>query len=72
MRKCSASFRGARTPGWFIKVEEFTNGGWRVKARDRWGREFEQTGGDSDVPRMTEEAERYAESVAAELAKNSK
>jgi hypothetical protein len=57
--------RRARTPDWFIKVAEFANGGWRVKARDRWGRGIEQTGGDSDVPRMIEEAERYAESVAA-------
>ncbi len=57
--------RRARVPDWFIKVEEFANGGWRVKARDRWGRGIEQTGGDSDVPRMLEEAERYAESVAA-------
>src|SRR5258708_5115022 len=55
----------ARTPDWFIKVEEFANGGWRVKARDRWGRGIEQTGGDSDIPRMIEEAERYAQSVAA-------
>jgi hypothetical protein len=39
--------RRARTPDWFIKVEEFANGGWRVKARDRWGRGIEQTGGDS-------------------------
>ena len=37
------------------------------KARDRWGREIEQTGGDSDVPRMIEEAERYAGSVATAL-----
>jgi hypothetical protein len=58
--------RRARTPDWFIKVEEFANGGWRVKARDRWGRGIEQTGGDSDVPRMIEEAERYAASVAAQ------
>ncbi len=57
--------RRARAPHWFIRVTEFANGGWHVTARDRWGREFSQTGGDSDVPEMIEAAERYAESVTA-------
>jgi hypothetical protein len=56
--------RRARTAGWFLRVDEVSNGHWVVVARDRWGREVSRSGGDGDVERMIEECEAFAAATA--------
>jgi hypothetical protein len=58
--------RRARAKDWFIRVQEFAPGGYRVAARDRWGREVTHTGSEADLDQLIEEVERYAESIAAQ------
>jgi hypothetical protein len=56
--------RRARAKDWFIRVKEMSPGGYVVAARDRWGREVTHTGSESEIAKMIEDVERYAESVA--------
>ena len=56
--------RRSRTPDWFLRVDEVSNGHYVVIARDRWGREVSRSGGDGDVERMIEECEAYAAATA--------
>ncbi len=55
--------RRARAEGWFLRVEEFAPGGYRVTARDRWGREVSHTCTEADVGKTIEDCEQYAEAI---------
>jgi hypothetical protein len=57
--------RRSRTPDWFFRVAEVSNGHWVVVARDRWGREVSRSGGNDEVERMIDECEAYAAATAA-------
>jgi hypothetical protein len=57
LRECP---RRSRTPDWFLRIDEVSNGRWVVVARDRWGREVSRSGGGEEVERMIEECEEYA------------
>lgn len=37
-----------KTPGWFFRMEEVSNGAWIVEGSDRWGRRVSRGGGDPD------------------------
>jgi hypothetical protein len=52
--------RRSRTPDWFLRMSEVSNGHWVVVARDRWGREVSRSGGDTELEAMIEECEEYA------------
>jgi hypothetical protein len=56
--------RRSRTPDWFLRVSEVSNGHWVVVARDRWGREVSRSGGDSELEAMIEDCEDYASSTS--------
>jgi hypothetical protein len=48
-------------------VREFAPGGYVVAAQDRWGRQTTQRCAESELERVIEEVEQYAEKVAAAL-----
>lgn len=52
--------RRSRTPHWFLRVKEVSNGHWVVIARDRWGREISRSGGEPELETMIEDCEEYA------------
>jgi len=58
--------RRARAAGWFLRVEETSASHWIATARDRWGHEVSQSGGEADIERMVEHCERYAEQVVTD------
>jgi hypothetical protein len=60
--------RRARAKDWFIRVKECAPGEYVVAAQDRWGRQVTQRCADSELERVIEEVEQYAERVSAELA----
>lgn len=37
-----------KTPGWFFRMEEVSNGAWIVEGSDLWGRRVSRGGGDPD------------------------
>ena len=55
--------RRARTPGWFVRVDEVSAGHYIVVARDRVGHEVSRSGGEQDLARMIEECERHASEI---------
>jgi hypothetical protein len=52
--------RRSRTPDWFLRVSEVSNGHYVVVARDRWGREVSRSGSETELEAMIEDCEEYA------------
>ncbi len=53
----------ARTPDWFLRIEETSAFVYLVTASDRWGREVSRHGTEDELDRMVEECESYAASI---------
>ena len=52
-------------PGWFFRVNEISNGGYKAGGADLWGRKVSRSGSDLDV--LLAECAKDAERIIAQL-----
>ena len=52
-------------PGWFFRVREISNGGYKAEGTDLWGRQVSRSGGDPDalLAACAQDAERIVDQL---------